>query len=305
LSLVSAGLIALFVFILRWGKALNVQVEKRTAELRETNEQLERANSVLSEYNVQLGNAFEMVVNANERLEAHDKMQREFINIAAHELRTPIQPLLGAAETIEAGAKGADKIEITRAELQMIVRNARRLEKLSSEIIEASRIESKSLVLHKEAIDLNEKVDNVVASAKSLATDKQLQIIIEHPQDPVIVEGDRPRLFEVIWNLVYNAIKFTESGTIAVKIEKLDNYATVTVKDSGIGIDSDILPRLFTRFSGRSEGADTGAGLGLYLAKSIIEAHGGKIWGQNNPDGRGATFGFSLPLRQSREISHV
>lgn len=302
---VFAAIAVLLVFLARWNKSLRHAVDKRTIKLKETNEQLERANSVLSEYNVQLGNAFEMVVKANEQLEAHDKMQKEFINIAAHELRTPVQPLIAIAESIEASAKDREKIEVTKAELQMIIRNAKRLEKLSSEIIEASRIESKSMILQKETFDLNEKVENVVANAKSHAADKQLEIIVERPQEHVIIEGDKPRLFEVIWNLVYNAIKFTDSGTVRVRVEKQSDNVIVTVKDMGRGIDPEVIPRLFTKFSGRSGSAETGAGLGLYISKSIIEEHGGKIWGQNNPDGVGATFGFSLPLSRSQEAKHI
>lgn len=301
LSAVSAAVIILIIFIIRWNKSLDIAVKQRSAELKESNDQLVQANSALSEYNVQLGNAFEMVVKANEQLETHDRMQKEFINIAAHELRTPVQPLLGVADILEANVTGAERIEISRAELEMIIRNAKRLERLSLDILEASRIESKSLVLQKEVIDLNEEVRRMISDAKNSLGDKKLEINTELAREPTIVEGDRLKLFEIISNLLSNAIKFTDAGIITVKVEKSGNDAVVAIQDSGSGIDAEVIPNLFTKFVSRS---NSGTGLGLYISKSIVEAHGGRIWGQNNPDGKGATFGFSLPLHQSHEVQH-
>src|SRR5215831_7631050 len=113
-----------------------------------------------------------------------------------------------------------------------------------------------------------------------------------NPQD-IIIHADKGRISQVISNLLTNAIKFTKQGTIFVNVEKKKNSVIVCVKDPGQGIDSSLLPRLFTKFASKSY---KGTGLGLFISKSIIEAHGGKIWAENNIEGKGATFGFSLPL---------
>jgi signal transduction histidine kinase len=240
---------------------------------------------------------------ANERMAAHDRMQTEFINIAAHELRTPVQPLLGIAEMLERQFEdGRKEISITKPEVDMLARNARRLLNLSSGILEVSRIESNSLKLNREPIDIKTKLETVVHDMQSfLPPERNIILRIENKvppaHQPILVNADRDRLFEVISNLLSNAIKFTASGAIVVTIQADDqDFITVGIKDSGRGIAEEIVPRLFTKFATNSE---TGTGLGLFIAKSIVEAHGGRIWASNNEDGKGATFSFSLPLMQS------
>ena len=230
-----------------------------------------------------------------DQLEAHDRMQKEFINVAAHELRTPIQPILGMIEILELEFnKAADgEFRISKDHLDLIVRNARRLEHLATAILEVSRIESNTLKLHKEKFDINEKIGNVVEEIKktrefSKAVEFQYKI-----DKRIIVEADKVRIFEVLSNLLKNAIKFTPEGNILVKAELNGINVQVDVSDSGEGIDPEIMPKLFTKFATKS---DQGTGLGLFISKNIIEAHGGKIWAGNNKDGKGATFSFTLPL---------
>jgi signal transduction histidine kinase len=179
--------------------------------------------------------------------------------------------------------------------LDIIARNANRLDRLSNNLLDVSRIENKSLKLYKEMVDLNDKIKNIVADANStiIPTKKDIEIAFEPSQGSLIVEVDKIRLFEAISNIIQNAIKFTgKDGAITVRSEKHDGYAIVSIKDTGSGIDQKMMPRLFTKFSTNSE---KGIGLGLYIAKNIVEAHGGKIWAENNPDGKGATFAFALP----------
>ncbi|MEW6605175.1 MAG: ATP-binding protein [Thermoproteota archaeon] len=229
-----------------------------------------------------------------ERLEAHDRMQKEFINIAAHELRTPIQPIIGLAEMLEEEfATGAEESKITKEDLDLLVRNAKRLEYLAQSILEVSRIESNSFNLNREKFDIGDKIRDLIADMKILTRmSDQVQVKIAIAE-PILVEADRTRVYEVISNLVRNAIKFTDEGTITVKVEKLDGEAMIEVKDSGKGIDPDIMPKLFTKFVTKS---NQGTGLGLFVSKKIVEAHGGRIWAKNNKDGKGATFSFTLPL---------
>jgi signal transduction histidine kinase len=117
--------------------------------------------------------------------------------------------------------------------------------------------------------------------------------IIEVTGEPIFVEADKVRIFEVLSNIIRNAIKFTSEGTITVKAHADGKNVQVDVRDSGAGIDPDIVPRLFTKFATTS---NQGTGLGLFISKNIVEAHGGRIWAENNKDGKGATFSFTLPL---------
>jgi two-component system sensor histidine kinase VicK len=142
-----------------------------------------------------------------------------------------------------------------------------------------------------------------MTNKESLKTEKNLVKLQYNPQKDIFVEADKGRISEVIHNLLDNALKFTEDGTISItdalmkKEEhenKGDELVIVSVKDTGIGIDSQIFPRLFEKFATKSEA--TGTGLGLFISKSIVEAHGGRIWAQNNGDSKGATFSFSLPI---------
>jgi signal transduction histidine kinase len=231
-----------------------------------------------------------------ENIKVHNRMQSEFVNIAAHEIRTPVQPILGMADLIEAQFNGEDTVMVTKEDLALIVRNARRLERLTSDILEVTRIESGSIKLNREMIDMNMKIQNVTRDAKD-SIPAGVQLLIETAPEPLLVEADKSRIYEVVANLLNNAVKFTSKGTIVIRAERKRQdsrmYALVTVRDAGTGIDPEIMPRLFTKFASKSE---HGTGLGLFISKSIVEAHGGEIWGENNPDG-GATFSFMLPMR--------
>lgn len=234
-----------------------------------------------------------------EQLKLHDRMQREFINIASHEIRTPTQAILGFSQLLE---QNPDKKEEL---IQGLRRNADRLQRLSNDILDVTRIESQTLKLIKEKVNINEIV-NVIDDVKNQIRDPyRLKISFSNPRDPLYVEADRLRLYQVVSNLLSNAIKFTREGTISIAAYVNDNKdkedeeeLTIAVRDNGTGIDPAIMSRLFTKFATKSE---VGTGLGLYISKNIIEAHGGRIWAENNIDGRGATFKFTLPLFKDQE----
>jgi len=227
-----------------------------------------------------------------DRLEEHDKMQKEFINIAAHELRTPIQPIIMLTQLLRPRLEnGIEKFELTKKDYELLLRNSQRLDRLATDILEVSRIESHTIKLNKERFDMNEKIRNVIRDFVNIRRD--LQFIQLLRAEPIMVEADKVRIFEVLSNLLRNAIKFTSTGMIVVKAQKVDGEVQVEVKDTGTGIDSDILPMIFEKFVTKS---DQGTGLGLFISKNIIEAHGGRIWAENNKDENGATFRFTLPL---------
>jgi signal transduction histidine kinase len=281
--IIGAIAVGIAFLILSWNRRLETAVNSRTAELKKVNDSLIESNKLLA--------------GANEQLKVHDKMQEEFINIAAHELRTPIMPILGEAEYIEHQFNNKRKtVQIEKEQLSLIIRNAKRLDRLASDILDVSKIESQSLKLNKERFNLKEVLSAAVQDlrdhiAKNIGNNPSLQVL--YKADDIIVSADKERISQVISNLLSNAIKFTEEGYISISTERKGKDVIITVKDTGVGIDSEILPRLFSKFTTKSE---KGTGLGLYISKNIVERHGGKIWAANNADGKGATFIFSIPI---------
>ena len=244
---------------------------------------------------------YKQVKEANERLTLHDKMQREFINVAAHELRTPIQPILSTVGLIRSSNQALIRKEELDDSINMIARNATRLKQLSEDILDVTKIESQSLNLRKEVCDLNDIVRNSIDEYNRnqvIRSKKNIVIKYTSYEDKVFVEVDRNRIAQIISHLLNNAFKFTKEGSILVNVvlDQKSKQVTVSVKDSGRGIDPEVFPRLFQKFASKSF---QGTGLGLFILKSIIEAHGGRIWAENNSDGKGATFYFTLPVIKS------
>jgi two-component system, OmpR family, sensor histidine kinase VicK len=279
---------------------------------------------------------FELVWNsyeANEKLQQADKVQREFINIAAHELRTPIVPILNLSELLYSKIKGQQREqeqEQQKEMLEIILRNANRLHQLTEDILDVTRIESNTLKLRRERFNLNDVILNVVEDYRKRIANSNVKLIHELANSTIMVEADRRRLTQVISNLLDNAIKFTkEEGTVTVTTtirgkkdldrdsakeggggevaEEQEEEVVIAVKDTGTGIDPELMPRLFTKFATKSY---QGTGLGLFISKSIVEGHGGKMWaennnkndnedknnGSNNRKYNGATFYFTLPI---------
>lgn len=225
-----------------------------------------------------------------EQLKVYSMMQKDFINIAAHELRTPIQPILGLSEVVSQKVHGEE-----RGYMDVIIRNAKRLHRLTEDILDVTKIESQSLRFKNEGLNLNEVIMNVLSEYEGQVKKMNNVTITYIAKGDFIVEGDKGRLAQVLSNLLSNAIKFTQEGTIVISAERIndDNTTIVSVKDTGVGIAPEIIPRLFEKFV--TSKSFEGTGLGLYISKWIIEAHGGRIWAENNPDGKGATFSFILP----------
>jgi signal transduction histidine kinase len=241
-----------------------------------------------------------------DKLKEADKAQKEFINVAAHELRTPIQPVLGLSDILYSKIKDSKQREL----LDVISRNAKRLQRLSEDILDVTRIESQSLILNKEIFNLNDVITNAIQDHKNEIekTNGNLKLLYETNNDEdnnIFVKADRIRLSQVISNLIRNAIKFTKEGIILITARKdnsnnNNNQVIISVKDTGSGIDPEILPRLFSKFATKSF---EGTGLGLFISKSIIEDHGGRIWAENNADGKGATFSFSIPIISAQQAN--
>jgi signal transduction histidine kinase len=281
IMIILIGIVAFVIamIILFWNKGLEDVVNQRTGDLRKMNSYL---------------------IAANEQLKVHDLMQKEFLNIASHEMKTPTQTILLHSNLLSTDPTSG------RESIDAITRNAIRLQKLVNEILDITRIESKSLKLTTERINLSQIVESIIEEYSALIDSGKLMLKFDAKDDDIYVIGDKARITQVISNLVDNAIKFTKEGFIAINTRILDgNFALVSITDTGVGIDTKVLPKIFDKFATNS---DQGLGLGLYVSKNIIEAHGGKMCAHNNKDlsndcplnryhphiNEGATFLFTL-----------
>jgi signal transduction histidine kinase len=286
---VFASIAALTIFLLKWSNTMEKEVIKRTDALNKSNVKLGVMSQDLRNSNLSLQ-------KANEQLSQNDKLQKEFINMAAHELRTPIQPILGLTDVLRDHISDSHQSQL----LDVIMRNARRLQRLSGDILDVSKIESSLLKISKSPIDLNEKIRTVINDIQNgydTESNKNVKLLFQ-PKESITVYADRDRIYQVLSNLLNNAVKFTKNGTVTINTSlnhKTNNHnkeAIVTITDTGSGIAPEIMPKLFSKFVTSSQ---TGTGLGLFISKGIIDAHGGRIWAENNSNG-GASFSFSLPL---------
>jgi two-component system sensor histidine kinase VicK len=253
---------------------------------------------------------YEELREANERLQIHDKMQREFINIASHEMKTPTQAILGTSGLLQYYPERKDEL------IGVIQRNAKRLQTLIANILDVTRIESQTLILNKERFNIYDVISSLIEDHKDRTKNSNIELINKNNNNnkPIFVEADKDRIIQVLCNLLSNAIKFTNQGKISINLfEKNDDNheedgkrkeVIVSVTDTGSGINSEILPRLFSKFASKSY---QGTGLGLFICKSIIEAHGGRIWAENNDVSEdksgGATVTFSLPAASDINIA--
>ena len=217
-----------------------------------------------------------------DQLEAHDKMQREFINIASHEMKTPTQAILGTTGLLKYYPQRKDEL------IGIIQRNAKRLQTLIGNILDVTRIESQTLILNKEQFDIRDLVSSVIEDYKDRTKGSNIKLSIKNinNNNPIFVEADGDRIIQVLSNLLSNSIKFTNQGEISINLfEKIQDEGDgktevlVSVTDTGSGINSEIFGRLFSKFASKSY---QGTGLGLFICKSIIQAHGGRIWAENN-----------------------
>jgi signal transduction histidine kinase len=260
------------------------------------------------------------LAQVNEQIKQYHIKQNEFIHIISHELKTPIQSITGYIELLL--SEPEKKIEYGNS----IIRNAERLQKTITDILDISKIDNNALVLNKEQFNIDEVIESTILDIREhvILEDKKIEIVYNikgiTEKEDIIIQADKQRIIQVISNLLENAIKFTKEGTINIDLEKNDNIIyndddidnsfgdkinsrnitvvskeiIINIKDTGKGIDSKIFPHLFSKFFSTS--GMGGTGLGLYICKFIIDAHDGKIWAKNNEDGKGSTFSFSLPL---------
>jgi signal transduction histidine kinase len=333
----------------------NRDVADRERDLIGVSNELIKANEKLALTNKELEIVNKELIVANGQIKQFIIKEKEFIAIIGHELRTPIQALSANFELIELDIpwilqnsigdkdktnkefesllKDTPRLEQLTNRLISTYRNSQRLEILINNILDLTKIDSNRLQLHKESFNLNEKIQNVIKDVRNKttlssqhgnSTSTSIDIVFEPQQDPIIVSADKVRIYEVLSNLLNNAIKFSDHKPITISAiksqtngneskytneesldkekddeNKKDQFVLISIKDEGKGVDKEILPRLFNKFVTKS---DQGTGLGLYIAKNIIDAHGGQIWVQNNKDEKGATVTFSLPLYNDLDV---
>ena len=273
----TAAIIFLVFLLRKWYSILENEVAKRTRDLNESNYKL---------------------MKANESLKIKDEAQNQFINVAAHELRTPIQPILNAIYLLQSADLSTAK---KNQYIDIIKRNTEKLGRLAEDILDVTRIESNTLKLIKERVNLYDLISNIVEEYKRniQLIHKDLVVNYESTYRTIFITGDKLRLNQVLLNLLDNAGKFTKKGSITITTSIMSKKVQVTVKDTGVGIHPEIFPKLFSKFVTKS---DRGTGLGLFISKSIIEAHGGKIWAKSSSQQEGATFIFTLPLIDKENV---
>jgi len=285
---------------------LSYQVEQKSKD--ELGELTDSFNSMISSIRIYIDEQRRLsneLKTANDEIAQRERMKDEFINVAAHEMRTPVQPILGLSELLKSKKHGNNVTESDREEeelLDMIISNAKRLLLLEENILDVSRLENKILKISKEQCDLAEIISNAIHDAENQIDKNMVELRYIPTESKTLLYADRAKLTQVVSNLLNNAIKVTKSGVITVNLEKDDNQAIVSVKDTGPGIDPAVESKLFMKFVTSSS---SGTGLGLFISKSIVEAHGGTISAFNNTNGNGATFTFTLPLLDSRDTQDL
>jgi two-component system sensor histidine kinase VicK len=251
-----------------------------------------------------LSQSNQQLLQTIEELRAENSKLQLFISIAAHELRTPIMPIVGYSEILQEDIGD-------RKELRGIIYNAKRLDQLAGNILEGAKIENQTLQLNYEQFNLKDILTDIIDDYNNLLTIKESKDVkLRYEPKDILIVADKVRVGRVISNLLNNAIKFTARGEITISVIELEHYdddddgngeIQINIKDTGTGLSPAILPKLFSKFVSTDSG---GTGLGLFVSRNIVEAHGGKIQAQNNDDGIGAMFSITIPKVANSQIYH-
>lgn len=250
----------------------------------------------------EIGELARSITQMKNDLKEKDHLKDEFINIASHELRTPIQPIVSYVDLARKGVIGQDKA------FQVVMDQARRLKRLADDILDASRIEGRRLVLRKEYFSVNDVIAKLIEEKNPDFAGHIVMRFKPVNGGNISIYADRSRIIQVLTNIIDNAIKFTKKGSIEILTALIDDSSAVeiSINDTGGGIPDEMFPKLFTKFATRSvaNGTEHGTGLGLFISKAIVEAHGGTIAGLNNDKG-GATFRIIVPMIMNEEAGSI
>ncbi len=250
-------------------------------------------------------NYAEELEEKNITLARMDMLKNEFLANTSHELRTPIHGIIGMAEVIR--SESAQELsQHVREDLDIIISSARSLSLLINDILDFSRLSHSEILLQKTVVDMRILTDTVIKSARTLVKERPVSLINDIDKNIPPVSGDENRLRQILYNLVGNAVKFTEKGEVRISARLEENMVKCTVSDTGIGISRDSLDRIFEPFE-QADGSITrqfgGTGLGLAITRRLVELHGGIIRVESEPC-RGASFSFTMPIAASRKAEH-
>jgi len=245
------------------------------------------------------------LAEAVEGLKELDKLKDNFLNIATHELKTPLVPIKSQAQLLLSGDYGELTKEQRKA-LEMIFRNEEQLDKLISDVLDITKVKSKKLKFIFENTAFEEIIVDAVENVEKFAREKYILLTLSPVSKLPKIFIDRRRMSQVMGNLLDNALKFTpEKGRVEIEVKKIKNDIVVSIKDTGIGMSKETLKKLFTPFFQAKSDITRkygGTGLGLSICKGLIEAHGGKIWAESQGEGKGSIFTFTLPIKRSSKV---
>ena len=278
-------------------RELEERIEERTEELEKVNESLRNVASVREEL-------LKKEQSARREAEIANRLRDEFMATVSHELKTPLNSILGWARMLKAG--DLDEAQVKKA-LGTIIKNSETQNRLIEDLLDVARIISGKLVLEFEPVDAAELMHDTVQSIQPLANAKSIEIVkdLRHDVGTMMISGDRNRLTQVFTNLLTNAVKFTpEGGRIEVRLGSSDGHLSVSVKDNGIGINPEFLPKVFERFRQDVSGATNNGGLGLGLAivRQLVEMHGGSVQVRSDGVNKGSEFTVELPAQHRADF---
>jgi len=276
-----------------------IYISSSKIPIKNKNEEVEKIITVIKDVTQQrrleeeLRDSYEELRKAYSKLKELFRIKDSFLSNVSHELNTPLTSIIGFTELL----LDEDITEEQRHKLEIILRNSKRLSRLIKGLLDSSLIESSNLELHWENVCVHEVISNILKEFENIISIKNLAIHVEIPYT-LCIQGDKERLSQVFWNLIDNAVKFTIKGEIRITTEEQDNEIHIKISDTGIGIPKDKLDLIFDRFYQLEHTPSTyhGAGLGLWVSRNIVEAHGGKIWAESK--NRGSTFHILLPKRR-------
>jgi signal transduction histidine kinase/CheY-like chemotaxis protein len=261
-------------------------IESRTQQ-----ENLTKLNDVLAHRTTELESSQEKLARKAADLAEQDRHRDDFLAALGHELRNPLAAILSSIGVLNVPDARSEKA------LGILRRQVRNITRLVNDLLDTTRVKHGRLRLQCAAVDLNQAAAIALETVRMQANAKQIVLKSDLPKTPVIVSADPDRLAQILDNLLRNAVTYTDNGEVSVKVRQQDNFACVTIRDSGVGIDADDAPFVFGQYEQRDHGRrSAGLGLGLTLVKSLVEGHGGKISFRSDGANKGSEFWFTLPL---------